>query len=136
MRPSLLDDVGLVAALERYRQDFAKLYPAIAIDLHCDLSERLAPMSEVTLYRIVQEAMTNAARHSQARNIGVLVFRRDGRAQAIIEDNGTGFDPDLARKAERSVGLHGMIERAELLGGQLNIESNAEGTTIYVEIPV
>ena len=93
-------------------------------------------MAEVTIYRIIQEAMTNAARHSQASNIGVLVLRREGRVQAIIEDNGTGFDPERARKAERSVGIHGMLERAELLGGQLNIESNCDGTTIYVEIPL
>jgi signal transduction histidine kinase len=135
LRPSLLDDSGLTAALERYRQDFAQLHPTLAVELHCDLPERLPALLEVNLYRIVQEAMTNAARHSQASTISVLVFRREGRVQAIIEDNGSGFDPEQARKAERSVGIHGMIERAELLGGQLNIESNAEGTSIYVEVP-
>jgi signal transduction histidine kinase len=91
---------------------------------------------EVALYRIVQESLTNAARHGHADQIGVLLLKREGRVQAIIEDNGRGFDPEEARRAERSVGIHGMAERAELLGGQLNIESNDEGTTVYVEIPL
>lgn len=80
--------------------------------------------------------MTNAARHGQADEISVLVLRREGRVQAIIEDNGCGFDPDIVRRAERSVGIYGMTERAELLGGSLNIESNEDGTTVYVEMPL
>jgi signal transduction histidine kinase len=91
---------------------------------------------EVALYRIVQEALTNAARHGHADQIGVLLFKRDGRVQAIVENNGRGFDPGEARRAERSVGIHGMAERAELLGGQFNLESNDEGTTVYVELPL
>ena len=136
LRPSILDDLGLPAALERYCTDFAALYPAINLQFHCDLSQRLPATIEVALYRIVQESITNAARHGQADQIGVLLFKREGRVQAIIEDNGRGFDPIEARRAERSVGIHGMAERAELLGGQLNIESNGEGTTIYVEVPL
>ena len=80
--------------------------------------------------------MTNAARHGQADEISVLVLLREGRVQAIIEDNGCGFDPDIVRRAERSVGIYGMTERAELLGGSLNIESNEDGTTVYVEMPL
>lgn len=136
LRPSILDDLGLPAALERYCTDFAALYPALYLQFHCDLNQRLSATIEVTLYRIIQESITNAARHGQANQIGVLLFKREGRVQAIIEDNGRGFDPIEARRAERSVGIHGMAERAELLGGQLNIESNAEGTTVYVEIPL
>lgn len=136
LRPSILDDLGLPAALERYCTDFAALYPALQVQYHCDLSQRLPATVEVALYRIIQESLTNAARHGQADQIGVLLLKREGRVQAIIEDNGRGFDPEEARRAERSVGIHGMAERAELLGGQLNIESNAEGTTIYVELPL
>jgi signal transduction histidine kinase len=136
LRPSILDDLGLPAALERYCADYGALYPAIAIGLHCDLPQRLPPTVEVALYRIVQEALTNAARHGHANQISVLLFKRDSRVQAIIENNGRGFDPDEVRRAERSVGIHGMAERAELLGGQFNIESNEDGTTVYVEIPV
>lgn len=136
LRPSVLDDLGLAAALERYVDEFAQLYPHIAVDLHCDLAERLPPVAETALYRIVQEAMTNAARHSSCRTISVLVNRRDGHVQAIIEDDGAGFDPDAARRAGQSVGLHGMSERAELLGGRLDIESGQDGTAVYVEVPV
>lgn len=136
LRPSILDDLGLPAALERYCTDFAALYPAIDLQLHCDLPHRLPATVEVTLYRIIQEALTNAARHGHADQIGVLLFKREGRVQAIIENNGSRFDPHEARRAERSVGLHGMAERTELLGGQFNIESNDEGTTVYVEIPL
>lgn len=136
LRPSLMDDLGLAAALERYAADFARLYPGIAVDLHCDLGDRLPELMETTLYRIIQEAMTNAARHSGGSFVGVLVARRNGRVQAIIEDNGHGFDPAAARKGAHSVGIHAMAERTELVGGRFDIESTADGTTVYVEIPL
>lgn len=136
LRPSLLDDLGLAAALERYREDFARLYPTLTVELHCELGERLPGPVEITLYRILQEAMTNAARHSGATMVGVLVQRRETDVRAIVEDNGHGFDPNAARKAARSVGLHAMLERAELIGGHFDIESNRDGTTVYVEIPL
>ncbi len=136
LRPSVLDDLGLAAALERFAEEFRQLYPHLSVDLHCALPERLSPSTETTLYRIIQEAMTNAARHGGGQTVSVLVTRRDGHVQAIIEDDGQGFDPIAARRAGRSVGIHGMMERAELLGGSLDIESGSEGTTVYVELPV
>jgi signal transduction histidine kinase len=136
LRPSIMDDLGLAAALERYASDFSSLYANITAEVHCELPARLPDTVEITLYRIIQEAMTNAARHSQGSMVAVLVTQRDGHVQAIIEDDGTGFDPLAARKASRSVGLHAMVERAELIGGELSIESSEHGTTVYVEIPV
>jgi signal transduction histidine kinase len=136
LRPSVLDDLGLGAALERYALEFSSHYSELTVDLHCDLPMRLPPPVETTLYRIVQEAMTNAARHSQASTLSVLLTLRQGRVQAIIEDNGCGFDPEVARRAGDSVGLHSMAERAELLGGTLQLESSGEGTTVYVEAPI
>jgi signal transduction histidine kinase len=136
LRPSVLDDLGLAAALERYAAEFRSWHPGLTVDLHCDLPQRLPPPVETTLYRIVQEAMTNAARHGQANTVSVLLSTRNGRVQAIIEDDGCGFDPVAARRSKDSVGLHSMAERAELLGGELNIESSREGTTVYVEAPV
>ena len=91
---------------------------------------------ETTLYRIVQEAMTNTARHSQAKTLSVLLTARNNRVQAIIEDDGCGFDPVAARRSGDSVGLHSMAERAELLEGTLEIESSVKGTTVFVEVPV
>lgn len=136
LRPSVLDDLGLAAALERYAVEFASRYPSLTVDLHCNLPQRLSLPAETTLYRIVQEAMTNAARHGQATTISVLLSYRNDRVQAIIEDNGCGFDAEAARRAGDSVGLHSMAERAELLGGTLKIESSSEGTTVYVEAPL
>jgi signal transduction histidine kinase len=136
LRPSLLDDLGLAAALERYTAEFGKLHTAIDVDLHCDLPERLPSPVETAIYRIVQEAMTNAARHGKATNVGVLVSRRNGDVQTIIEDNGCGFDVDLVRRRHSSVGIFGMRERAEVLAGTLDIESGPSGTTVYVEIPL
>jgi signal transduction histidine kinase len=136
LRPSVLDDLGLAAALERYAAEFASRYPGLTVDLHCNLPQRLPLPTETTLYRIVQEAMTNAARHGQATTISVLLASRNDRVQAIIEDNGCGFDPEAVRRSGDSVGLHSMAERAEALGGALNIESSSEGTTVYVEAPL
>jgi len=136
LRPSVLDDLGLAAALERFTTEFIQLHPDVTVDVHCTLPQRLPATVEITLYRIIQEAMTNAARHSGCRTISVLVTQRHDRVQAIIEDDGHGFDPIVTRRMESSVGLHAMTERIELLGGTLDIESNPGGTTIYVEAPL
>jgi signal transduction histidine kinase len=135
LRPSALDDLGLAAALERYSQDFCLLHPGISVDLHIDLPDRLPATTETNLYRIVQEGMTNAARHASATKLSVLLTNRDGLVRAIIDDDGRGFDPVAARKNGRSVGIHGMQERAELVGGSLTIESGRAGTTVFVEVP-
>lgn len=135
LRPSALDDLGLEAALDRYSEDFEILHPQLSVDLHVDLRSRLSSPTETNLYRIVQEGMTNAARHSSASSLSVLVTRRNGLVKAIIEDDGRGFDPVAARKNGQSVGIHGMQERAELIGGRMTIESGREGTTVFVEVP-
>jgi signal transduction histidine kinase len=136
LRPSALDDLGLAAALDRYAEDFEVMYPEVTVDLHVHLPSRLSSSTETSLYRIVQEGMTNAARHGRGRTLSVLVSKRGASVRAIIEDDGVGFDPVAARKNGQSVGIHGMQERAELLGGHVNIESGEGGTTLYVEVPV
>ena len=135
LRPSVLDDLGLTAALERYAAEFRLRYPEITTEFHSDVSERVPPVVETTMYRVTQEAMTNVARHSGARTLSVLVTEREGTLHAIIEDDGSGFDPVLERSSGQSVGIHGMVERVELLGGRLDIESSDTGTTIYAEVP-
>jgi signal transduction histidine kinase len=136
LRPSALDDLGLAAALDRYSEDFGILHPELSVDLHVDLPDRLPSATETNLYRIVQEGMTNSARHSAAGTLSVLITKRNGSVVAIIEDNGHGFDHVAARKNGNSVGIHGMQERAELVGGRMEIESSRKGSTIFVEIPV
>jgi signal transduction histidine kinase len=136
LRPSALDDLGLGPALARYAEEFQVRYPRLAVDLHVDLPDRLAPSVETTLYRVVQEAMTNAARHSGGDSVSVLLSRRNGSVLTIVEDDGGGFDFHTTRVNGMSVGIHGMQERVEMLGGRLEIESGGDGTTLYAQVPL
>lgn len=137
LRPAALDLLGLVPALEQYIETFSEQH-AIPIQFETVgpvFESRLPPEVEIALYRIVQEALTNVLRHAQATRIDVLLEQRGSQVVAIIEDDGVGFDAEAARQSGR-LGLLGMRERAEMLGGQLTIESApGMGTTIYVEIP-
>ncbi len=135
LRPSVLDDLGLTAALERYVAEFRLSHPEILTEFHSDLPERLPPAIETTMYRVTQEGMTNVARHSGARTLSVIVTKRANTVHTIIEDDGSGFSPETERRNGQSVGIHGMIERVELVGGRLDIESSQAGTTIYAEVP-
>lgn len=138
LRPSILDDMGLAAALERHVADCRNRYP-IRIDLAMRglNGKRLPPEVETALYRIAQEALNNIARHAQAQTASVLLEREDDSVRAVIEDDGVGFDPTAAARTDGRLGLYGMRERAELLGGRLTIESAAgQGTSLFVEIPV
>lgn len=138
LRPSALDDMGLAAALERYIADYRERF-GLPVDLviHGLRDGRLSPEVETTIYRIVQEALTNVARHAQAGQVSVLIEHRDGKTLVIAEDNGVGFDANTAAKGSRQhLGLYGIRERAELLGGKFLIESEAgRGTSLFVEIP-
>lgn len=136
LRPKALDDFGLVAALERLVQTFAEM-TGIEVQLEPHLgADRLPPEVETTLYRLVQEALTNVVKHAEARHVSILLARREGTAIAVIEDDGLGFDPD-ARERGDGIGLLGMRERVELHDGHLTVESGTEaGTTLRVEIPL
>src|SRR5262249_47407002 len=91
LRPTALDDFGLVPALERLAETFAE-QSGIAVDVHANLdSERLAPEVETALYRIVQEALTNVAKHSGATRVGIVLTKREGIVSAVVEDDGKGF---------------------------------------------
>lgn len=137
LRPSVLDDLGLAAALERHVNDCRR-----RTHLHIDLAlsgleERLPPQVETALYRIVQEALTNIIRHAHAQTASICVERRDHSVRAIIEDDGIGFDPQAVAQKDGHLGLYGIRERAELLGGKLIIESAPQqGCSLFVEIPL
>jgi signal transduction histidine kinase len=134
LRPKALDDFGLVPALERLVETFGDT-AGTEIQLEAQLGrERLPAEVETTIYRIVQEALTNIVKHADARKASILLLRRGGMAMTVIEDDGAGFDTSAVR--EDSLGLVGMRERAALLGGRLTVESSASGTTLAVEIPV
>jgi signal transduction histidine kinase len=141
LRPSVLDDLGLLPALERYLKEYGVSH-GVAVDLHAralDVSRLPAPV-EIAIYRIVQEALTNVARHANASAVSVLVERRDESLHVIVEDDGRGFEVDdvlAAQAVDRRLGLHGMRERALLLGGAFTVESApGRGTTVFVEVPL
>jgi signal transduction histidine kinase len=136
LRPASLDRVGLIPTLRQQAESFGRQH---GVDVQFAVlgmeDERLPPQVETALYRVVQEALTNVARHAQASHVGVVLERRDDRVLAIIEDDGIGFDPDEVVRRDR-LGLFGMRERAEMLGGNLTIESSPGiGTTVFVEVP-
>ncbi|HEX4745357.1 MAG TPA: GAF domain-containing protein [Gaiellaceae bacterium] len=133
LRPAALDDFGLAAAIERlvdtYRQD-----GSAAVDLEIQMGEDRFPADvETTLYRIVQEALTNVTKHAQATRVSVLLTRTPRAAVLVVEDDGTGFEQ---RHATNGLGLTGMRERVALVGGRLRFETGSGGTTIAVEIPL
>lgn len=138
LRPSVLDDLGLVAAVQRHVAAQAKKYN-LDVDFHTAGLDgmRLPPETETAVYRIVQEALANVARHSRAASASVVLERRNDTLVAIVEDDGQGFDVDALLAREQSLGLHGMRERAFLVGGKLTIESSpGAGTTVFVQVPL
>lgn len=142
LRPPMLDDLGLHTALYNYAEKWAE-QAQVMIDFHSSGLEdqRLPPHVETTLYRLVQEALTNVHKHAQADSVSLIVERRNDHVQAIVEDNGLGFEVEATWPApgkERRLGLLGMRERVELIGGTLNVESTAGGggTTVFVRIPL
>lgn len=135
LRPSVLDDAGLVPALRRHISDFARFH-SLSVDFQVvgDENRRLPPEVETAAYRIVQEALTNVARHARATNASVILNLGGDVVSAVVEDNGIGLDPS---RIEETSGVLGMRERAVLLGGTLTIESlPGAGTTIFAKLPV
>jgi PAS domain S-box-containing protein len=139
LRPRALDDFGLEAALESHTEDWSTRF-GIELDVHIDVgTERLPQAVESAVYRIVQEALTNVAKHSGAGRASVVIEERDGLVHAVVEDDGHGFDPGVVerRGGGTGLGLLGIRERAELLGGEMEIESvPGKGTTLFVWFPV
>jgi PAS domain S-box-containing protein len=137
LRPASLDHLGLTPALEQFVRSFAQ-DTNLLIRLKrvgFDEDERLPQDVDTALFRIVQEALTNVARHAQARRADVVLERRGDSLLVIIEDDGIGFDVNRSRETGH-LGLLGMEERAEMLGGTLVVESvPGRGTTLVVEVP-
>lgn len=136
LRPASLDHLGLDAALRQYaRSAAAKFGLPVHYRARGLTGERLPQAVETALYRVVQEAMTNVVRHARATRVDVMVEHRDGRVLVMIEDDGVGFDPAQVQTGDH-LGLLGMRERADALGGTLTVESApGKGTTIVVEVP-
>ncbi|MFL5909687.1 MAG: GAF domain-containing protein [Gaiellaceae bacterium] len=133
LRPKVLDDFGLVPALERLTHGFSE-QTGIVVDLEAGaVSERLPLEVETAIYRIVQEALTNVVKHARAQRVSVLVTRVDGKIKAVIEDDGGGFDP---AESGGGIGLVGMRERIELLDVVMPEQSGLEAIpTLLRESP-
>ncbi|HEY3859861.1 MAG TPA: PAS domain S-box protein [Gammaproteobacteria bacterium] len=140
LHPSVLDDLGLAAALRwcvRTRTTGSKL--EVRLDLPEDLP-RFDEMAEITLFRIFQESLSNALRHAQAKHLDARLHHSDGRLLLTVKDDGRGFDAEAARRTAlsgKSLGLLGMQERARLAGGELTlISAPGKGTEVSVSLPV
>jgi signal transduction histidine kinase len=136
LRPTVLDDIGLVPALQRLKDDLtARTGLTVELDtaaLHPE--ERLPTEIETVIYRVVQEALTNVVRHAGASTASVTLSARDGQIRVFIEDDGVGFDPGQPQ-LRRHLGIQGMLERAELVEGSLLITSTPEnGTVVLLEV--
>ena len=137
LHPPLLDDLGLPAAIDWYLRGFSRRHNVHVDLLHDPMPDRLTPETEAAAYRIVQEALTNVAKHAQATVCRVFVQRLPNTVLITIEDNGAGFDPTAAaRAADRGLGLIGIRERVSQLQGTLRLESSpGKGARLTVELP-
>lgn len=135
LRPPILDESGAVVAIEYLVGDFEKR-TGMEIDFYHDVRfGRLAAPLENAVFRIAQEALTNATRYSKSPKIEVRLEQQDGRILLEVRDWGVGFEPDKVEGGH--FGLRGIRERARLLGGQAEIESSpGKGTRIRVELPL
>jgi signal transduction histidine kinase len=134
LRPSALDDFGLGPALERLAETFSER-SGIETMVEASLDQRLPTEIETTLYRIVQEALTNVVKHAEAQHVSIVVSGRDRSVAATVDDDGRGFDTERVRPD--ALGLLGMRERLALVGGTLEVESSPEaGTTIAAQVPL
>jgi signal transduction histidine kinase len=132
LRPSMLDDLGLEAALQWQVRDFSRRHEIpVNITVKTSLSD-LPESDKTNLYRIVQEALTNCARHSKAKSIAIVIERENGNLRLTIRDDGIGFRPGRNGKG---LGLVGIQERAREMGGSMTIESNSRGTALTVTMP-
>jgi PAS domain S-box-containing protein len=140
LRTPALDLLGLPAAIEAYVQEWSQTFGVEAeVQVVGFDGQRLLPEAEMSLYRIVQEALNNTAKYAGASRAEVILARKDGAVVLVIEDDGRGFNLAEVAKEEgrKKLGLIGMSERAALAGGEVEIESApGEGTTVKVRVPI
>jgi signal transduction histidine kinase len=137
LRPSMLDDLGLLPTLLWHLDRYTST-TGVEVKLnHRGLEgKRLEPQVETAAYRIIQEALTNVARHARVKQAAVNVWRARDVLIIEVQDDGTGFDAEAAMRSGNSTGLTGMRERTMLLGGSLNFDSTpGSGTCVIAELP-
>ncbi len=138
LRPTVLDDLGLIPAI-RFLADGVSKRTSLPIEIKAKFSGRLPSAVEIALYRIVQEALTNATKHAQANRVWIEVYREDRVLLCSILDDGVGFDVGVIRSERKQggLGLIGMQERLNAIGGTLSIVSApGKGTKIVIRLPM
>ena len=141
LRPTLLDDLGLMATISWFCREFEKVHPGLQIEQQLEVEENEIPeVAKVVIYRVLQEAMNNVAKHSDATQVHLYLAKRDSRIDFRVADNGCGFDPEekLSESATLTgYGLSGMQDRTFLCNGVFKIDSEKlKGTTIHVALPL
>lgn len=132
LRPSVLDDLGVVPAIRKYIENYSQHY-GIQVNFDCTLRTRLDINKETTMYRIVQEALTNIAKYANVSEASVTIHEVNSAVEVVIADKGQGF---LNEVKGNGVGLFSMEERARGAGGELTVESEAgKGTTVKLYVP-
>jgi len=135
LRPSILDDLGLISALEWESDEFQNRYNIETSFIAENITSTLDQKMSTAIFRIFQESLTNILRHSKATLVTTIFSERPNQFTFKIEDNGIGFDENT-NKTIRSLGLLGMQERAIMIGGTLTIKSTPnKGTILFLEIP-
>ena len=138
LRPTILDDLGWLPAIRVLAERVSKR-ANLSVGVKTTFEGRLPGAVEIAIYRIVQEALTNIAKHAKARRVSIQVRRSGGVLSCSIRDNGTGFDPAAVRsdRSRSGLGLIGMQERLSAIGGMLAVESApGRGTKLLISVPV
>lgn len=138
LRPVEVEELGLALAIQKLAEKFRQRH-GLLVAIHLAGVDHLAPPVEATMYRVIQEAMTNAVKHGAPTTLSVVATRRDSRITVVVEDDGCGFDSEqelTAGSPARGAGITGMRERAEALGGELAVESRpGRGTMVRLVVP-
>jgi signal transduction histidine kinase len=135
LRPAMIDQLGIIATISWFCREYQKTYAGIDIEQHTDLQEERVPQPlKIIIYRVLQESLTNIAKHSNARHVSVSLDKRNGWLNLVIEDDGRGFDRSsiaVHPTTQNGFGLMSMKERVELSGGEFEVDSNVgDGTRI------
>ena len=134
LRPLVLDELGLVPAIEHLISEQPESAPRVIFENRAQF-DRLSPPVESTLFRVVQEALTNANKYSKAETVNIVLSQSHDQIHVEVEDSGTGFDTKKVSAGRH--GLSGMSERTRLLGGVLKIDSTpGKGTRITADVPI
>jgi PAS domain S-box-containing protein len=137
LHPTVLDDHGLGVALSRYAEEYTKTHKiAVNLSFHELDSGNLPPGIQIALYRILQEALTNVARHSGARAVNIRFARLATSVEVAVIDDGCGFNAEAVAVSSRRLGIQGMRERAAMLGGTVSFIPQRKGTRILLHVPL